>query len=135
MRRYLAAGRAPAEADERAYLAVLTVGGTGRHRRPRPVEIAVVTDDGAEASTVINPTSDLYSAATDFRLTARDVVLAPLLTEAWPVLGTLLAGRVPVGVGVGVDNLARPCRCRAQTQSGGRAGPAGHRPARRRAGR
>ncbi len=100
VRRYLAAGRAPAKADERAYLAVLTVGGTGRHRRPRPVEIAVVTDDGAEASTVINPTSDLYSAATDFRLTARDVALAPLLTEAWPVLGALLAGRVPVGVDV-----------------------------------
>src|SRR5699024_2249435 len=81
-----------------AYLSVLTVGTTGDRWRPRPVEIAVVTDDGDETSTVINPTSDLFSAWDEYGLTTRDVQLAPLLTEAWPALGALLAGRVPVGV-------------------------------------
>src|SRR5699024_8281854 len=46
----------------------------------------------------INPTSDLFSAWDEYGLTTRDVQLAPLLTEAWPALGALLAGRVPVGV-------------------------------------
>lgn len=72
-----------------AYLSVLTVGTTGGRWRPRPVEIAVVTDDGDEVSTVVNPTSDLFSARDEFGITTRDVQLAPLL-----------AGRVPVGVDI-----------------------------------
>ena len=81
-------------------MSVLTVGGTGDRFRPRPVEIAVVTDDGDEVSTIINPTQDLFSAGADFGITTRDVQLAPLLAEAWPALSGLLAGRVPVGAGV-----------------------------------
>src|SRR5699024_9077964 len=100
VRRYLATGAAPTEALGEAYLSVLTVGTVGDRWRPRPVEIAVVTDDGDEISTVINPTSDLFSARDEFGLTTRDVQLAPLLAEAWPALSALLAGRGPVGVGV-----------------------------------
>lgn len=77
-----------------------TVGTTGDRWRPRPVEIAVVTDDGDEVSTVVNPTSDLFSARDEFGITTRDVQLAPLLTEAWPAMSALLAGRVPVGVDI-----------------------------------
>ncbi|MEE1619293.1 AAA family ATPase [Brachybacterium sp. J153] len=100
VRRYLSSGAGSASSLGEAYLSVLTVGTTGDRWRPRPVEIAVVTDDGDEVSTVINPTSDLFSARDEFCLTTRDVLLAPLLAEAWPALGALLAGRVPVGVGV-----------------------------------
>ncbi|WP_270407455.1 exonuclease domain-containing protein [Brachybacterium paraconglomeratum] len=100
VRRYLASGTSGTEALGEAYLSVLTVGTTGDRWRPRPVEIAVVTDDGDEVSTVVNPTSDLFSARDEFGITTRDVQLAPLLTEAWPALSALLAGRVPVGVDI-----------------------------------
>ncbi|WP_262425517.1 hypothetical protein [Brachybacterium sp. Z12] len=100
MRRYLATGAAQAGVLGEAYLSVLTVGTEGDRWRPRPVEIAVVTDDGDEATTVINPTSDLFGASSEFGITTRDVQLAPLLAEAWPALSSLLAGRIPVGVGV-----------------------------------
>src|SRR5699024_10084528 len=83
-----------------AYLSVLTVGTTGDRWRQRPVEIAVVTDDGVEISEVINQTSNLSGARDEFGITTRDVQLAPVLAEAWPALSALLAGRVPVGVGV-----------------------------------
>src|SRR5690606_36377143 len=98
VRRYLATGTAAAGTSGEAYLSVLTVGTSGDRWRPRPVEIAVVTEDGDEATTVVNPTSDLYSASSEFGITARDVQLAPLLAESWPALSSLLAGRVPVGV-------------------------------------
>lgn len=98
VRRYLASGTSGTEALGEAYLSVLTVGTTGDRWRPRPVEIAVVTDDGDEISTVVNPTSDLFGARDEFALTTRDVQLAPRLKEAWPALSALLAGRVPVGV-------------------------------------
>lgn len=100
VRRYLASGTSGTETLGEAYLSVLTVGTTGDRWRPRPVEIAVVTDDGDEVSTVVNPTSDLFSARDEFGITTRDVQLAPLLAEAWPALSALLAGRVPVGVDI-----------------------------------
>ncbi|SEJ37313.1 AAA family ATPase [Demequina mangrovi] len=103
IRRFLAVSRTGAGDDARAghvYMAALTVGTAGDRYRPRPVEIAVVTDEGDEATTVINPTSDLYEAQTQFGLTTRDVQLAPVLAEAWACLSPLLAGRVPVGVGI-----------------------------------
>ncbi|WP_084079042.1 AAA family ATPase [Demequina sp. NBRC 110057] len=101
IRRFLTAGSRSADAVVgEAYLALLTVGQVGDRYRPRPVEIAVVTDDGDEATTVVNPTSDLYEAQTRFGLTTRDVQLAPVLAEAWASLSPLLAGRVPVGVGI-----------------------------------
>lgn len=100
VRRYLASGSSGTEALGEAYLSVLTVGTTGDRWRPRPVEIAVVTDDGDEVSTVVNPTSDLFGARDEFGITTRDVQLAPRLKEAWPALSALLAGRVPVGVDI-----------------------------------
>ncbi|WME23245.1 exonuclease domain-containing protein [Brachybacterium sp. GU-2] len=100
VRRYLASGTSGTETLGEAYLSVLTVGTTGDRWRPRPVEIAVVTDDGDEVSTVVNPTSDLFGARDEFGITTRDVQLAPLLAEAWPALSALLAGRVPVGVDI-----------------------------------
>src|SRR5699024_9103095 len=98
VRRYLASGASTTDMLGEAYLSVLTVGTTGDRWRPRPVEIAVVTDDGDEISTVVNPTSDLFAARDELGLTTRDVQLAPLLAEARPALPSLLAGRVPVGV-------------------------------------
>nr|WP_284327738.1 hypothetical protein [Demequina litorisediminis] len=74
IRRFLTGGARSADAVVgEAYLAVLTVGQVGDRYRPRPVEIAVVTDDGDEATTVVNPTSDLYEAQTRLGLTTRDV--------------------------------------------------------------
>ncbi|GAA4531433.1 AAA family ATPase [Brachybacterium paraconglomeratum] len=100
VRRFLASHAAPVDDLGEVYLAALTVGNDGDRYRPRPVEIALVTDEGDEATTVINPTSDLFAARTEFGLTTRDVQLAPLLVEAWRALSPLLAGRVPIGVGV-----------------------------------
>ncbi len=98
IRRFLAGSGGSAESLGDVYLSALTVGNAGDRYRPRPVEIAAVTDDGDEATTVVNPTSDLYAARTDFGITTRDVQLAPLLSEAWSALSPLLAGRIPVGV-------------------------------------
>lgn len=98
IRRFLAGSGGSAASLGDVYLSALTVGNAGDRYRPRPVEIAAVTDDGDEATTVVNPTSDLYAARTDFGITTRDVQLAPLLSEAWSALSPLLAGRVPVGV-------------------------------------
>lgn len=100
VRRYLATGDPGTSTVGRVYFSSLTVGSAGRQWRPRPVEIAVVTDDGDEATTVINPTSDLYGAGAEFQITTRDVQLAPLLMEAWPALGSLVEGRVPVGIDI-----------------------------------
>ncbi|GAA1488193.1 AAA family ATPase [Brachybacterium sacelli] len=98
VRRFLSASAEPAETLGEVYLSALTVGNVGDKYRPRPVEIAVVTDDGDEATTVVNPTSDLFAARTEFGLTTRDVQLAPLLAQAWAALAPLLAGRLPVGL-------------------------------------
>ena len=98
IRRFLAGSGSAAPSLGDVYLSALTVGNAGDRYRPRPVEIAVVTDDGDEATTVVNPTSDLYAARTDYGITTEDVQLAPLLAEAWAALSPLLAGRVPVGV-------------------------------------
>lgn len=104
VRRFL---NAASDADDvhgrgRVYVATLFVGTEGDRYRPRPVEIAVATagGDGEEATTVVNPTMDLYSAKTEYGITTRDVQLAPLLTEAWAALSPLLAGRTPVGVDI-----------------------------------
>src|SRR5699024_8477468 len=90
IRRFLASGTASSAGLGEVFISILTVGTTGRQWRPRPIEIAVVTDEGDEATTVINPTSDLYSAATDFQLSTRDVQLAPVILEAWPAVASLL---------------------------------------------
>lgn len=100
VRRFLELGKTRGDELGRVYLSILTVGREGDRYRPRPVEIAVVTDDGDEATTVVNPTSDLYSAHRDFGLTTRDVALAPVLAEAWAALAPLIVGRVPTGVGI-----------------------------------
>lgn len=100
VRRYLETGQPGAQDLGRAYVSILHVGREGDRYRPRPIEIAVVTDDGDEATTVVNPTSDLYSAQTEYGLTTRDVALAPVLAEAWAALAPLLAGRVPTGAGI-----------------------------------
>ncbi|MFC0674899.1 AAA family ATPase [Brachybacterium hainanense] len=100
VRRFLTASIPPRDALGEVYLSALIVGERGDRYRPRPVEIAVATDDGDEVTTVVNPTMDLFRAQSEFGITARDVQLAPLLSEAWPALSPLLAGRVPVGVGI-----------------------------------
>ena len=78
---------------------VLTVGQEGRGSRPRPVEIAVAFEDGSAVSTLVNPHRDLGSARADLGISVDDVLLAPSLLEAWAVLGPLLDGCTPVGVG------------------------------------
>ncbi len=91
-------GAAGAAELGRAFIAILHVGNEGDWYRPRPIEITVVTDDGDDATTVVN----LYSTQSDFGLTTRDVALSPVLTEAWAALSPLLAGRVPTGVGIDI---------------------------------
>ncbi|WP_193106035.1 AAA family ATPase [Brachybacterium sp. FME24] len=98
IRRFLHSSSPSDESLGEVYVAALMVGNVGDRYRPRPVEIAVATDDGDEATTIVNPTSDLFAARTQYGITTRDVQLAPVLTEAWAALSPLLAGRVPVGV-------------------------------------
>lgn len=97
VRRFLTSSAAPTDTLGEVYVAALMVGNVGDRYRPRPVEIGVVTSDGDEATTIVNPTSDLFAARTDYGITTRDVQLAPVLAEAWAALSPLLAGRVPVG--------------------------------------
>ncbi|MFC4904915.1 AAA family ATPase [Kocuria oceani] len=83
-----------------AYLGLCTVGDEGDRWRPRPAEIALVTDDGIELTTLVNPTRDMGEARSQYGITAGDVQLAPLLTEAWAALAPHLSGRTPVGVNI-----------------------------------
>ena len=76
-----------------AFVSALMVGEAGDRYRPRPVEIAVATEDGTEFSTLINPQRDLGSARSDFGISVADIQLAPTLPEAWPGIARALAGR------------------------------------------
>lgn len=98
VRRFLEGGETASDSLGRVFISILKVGNEGDRYRPRPVEIAVVTDEGGEATTVVNPTSDLFSSQRDFGITTRDVALAPVLAEAWGALSPLLSRRVPTGV-------------------------------------
>ncbi|MHA3683622.1 AAA family ATPase [Leucobacter sp. HY1908] len=100
VRRFLETGETGSSSLGRVFISMLKVGNEGDRYRPRPIEIAVTTDDGDEATTVVNPTSDLFSAQRAFGITTRDVALAPVLTEAWAALAPLLQGRVPTGVDI-----------------------------------
>ncbi|SDL13109.1 AAA family ATPase [Tessaracoccus oleiagri] len=99
IRRFLASGT-PAEEARPVYLGICSAGKEGPRTRPRPVELALVTEEGLEVTTLVNPESDLYESRSDYGICAPDVVAAPRLAEAWPALLEHLEGRVPVGVGI-----------------------------------
>ncbi|MET8797703.1 hypothetical protein ABZV91_14850 [Nocardia sp. NPDC004568] len=106
VRRFLATGeRAPASLGP-VYLGVCTVGAHGRYDTPRPVEIALITEDGTEITTLINPEHDLGAARADYSIAAADVLLAPTLPSAWAALAPYLAGRTPIGI-----DIDRHLRC------------------------
>lgn len=98
--RFMREAISPATEARFCSLAALRVGSAGRMWRPRPVEIAVAFDDGNEISTLVNPCQDLFNARDDYDITVSDILLAPSLTEAWSVLGPVLQGWTPVGVGI-----------------------------------
>src|SRR5690625_44641 len=81
-------------------LAVNFVGLEDRMSRPRPVEIAIAFDDGTEVTTLINPQRDLGDARADFGISTPDVLLAPTLAQAWPVLLAIMDGATPVGLDI-----------------------------------
>lgn len=100
VRRFLRDGRAAESGSGVAYFGICTVGDAGRMWRPRPVEIAVVTEDGTEFSTLVNPMRDLGDARLAYGISAGDVVAAPALDQAWAALAPHLTGRTPVGVDI-----------------------------------
>lgn len=79
-----------------AFLSMITVGDAGRGWRPRPLEIAVVTSDGEQASTLVNPGRDLGDAASTYGIDADMLTLAPDAAQALTALGSLLEGRTVV---------------------------------------
>ncbi|NKX90967.1 AAA family ATPase [Nocardia coubleae] len=105
IRRFLAASSATSTSRGNVYLGICTVGDEGRMWRPRPIEIALVTEDGIELSTLVNPLRDLGDARLTYGITAGDVALAPTLDQAWAALAPDLAGRCPVGLDI--DNQLR----------------------------
>ncbi|WP_280201944.1 AAA family ATPase [Nocardia cyriacigeorgica] len=100
VRRFLEEGKRPADSYSPVYFAVCTVGSEALYDKPRPIEIALITEDGTEISTLINPERDLEDARRTYGITATDVQLAPTLAVAWAALTSHLAGRTPVGVDV-----------------------------------
>lgn len=100
IRRFLRTGVSSSNTRGPVYIGLRFVGDEGRMWRPRPVEIALVTEDGQEITTLINPDRDMGDAQATFGLSATDVQLAPLLAEAWPALAQHLDGRIPVGIDV-----------------------------------
>ncbi|MFB8004779.1 AAA family ATPase [Nocardia sp. NPDC056000] len=100
IRRFLRSGRSETRPRGNVYIGICTVGDEGRAWKPRPVEIALVTDDGTEITTLINPTRDLGDARSAYAITAGDVQFAPLLIEAWAALAPHLAGRIPIGLDI-----------------------------------
>lgn len=83
---------------EPVFLAVRFVGDEGPNWRPRPVEVAVVTAEGDELSTLVQPDRDLGWSAAELQLSATDLAFAPLLPEVWAPFAELLSGRLPVGL-------------------------------------
>ncbi|MET0467893.1 MAG: AAA family ATPase [Aeromicrobium sp.] len=81
-------------------IAVCPVGDEGTFSRPRPVELAVVFEDGTAITTLVNPERDLADARTAYGIGADDVLLAPTLAQAWATIAPLLEGTVPVGIDV-----------------------------------
>ena len=100
IRRFLRSGKPQPRLRGQAYFGICTVGDEGRTWRPRPVEIALITDDGTEITTLVNPTRDLGDARVAYGISAADVQLAPLLTEAWAALAPHLEGRTPIGLDI-----------------------------------
>lgn len=100
VRRFLQTGATHVATRGRAYIGVCMVGDVGSTWRPRPVELAVVTDDGQEFTTLVNPERDLGAARQAYGVTAGDVQLAPTLAEAWGALSNILGGYVPVGIDI-----------------------------------
>ncbi|MCT1833204.1 AAA family ATPase [Kocuria palustris] len=100
VRRFLRSQAPALQTRGSVYFGVCWVGDEGSRWKPRPIELAVVTDDGQQASTLVNPTRDLGSARTDYGITAADVELAPLLEQAWAALAPLLSERTPIGLHV-----------------------------------
>lgn len=98
--RFLRTSVSGAGARRYCAIAMLTVGDEGRMSRPRPVELAVVFDDGTAVSTLVNPQRDLADARKAYGISVSDVLLAPTLREVWAVIAPMLAGCTPVGPGV-----------------------------------
>lgn len=94
--------RTTAESTTHRYCAIsaLTVGNEGARDRPRPIELAVVFEDGTAISTLVNPQRDIADARTAYGISTTDVLLAPSLAEAWAIIGHAIAGCTPVGVDV-----------------------------------
>ncbi|GAA2179599.1 AAA family ATPase [Brooklawnia cerclae] len=97
--RFLRESTSDAQPLRHCAVGILTVGEEGRMSRPRPVEIAVAFDDGSAISTLVNPCRDLANARDDYGISVTDILLAPTLAQAWSVLGPVLEGATPVGVG------------------------------------
>ncbi|SCQ74797.1 AAA family ATPase [Propionibacterium freudenreichii] len=100
IRRFLASARTSVPRRGLAFLTVTFVGDEGRMWRPRPLELAVVTDDGRELVTLVNPDRDMGESARDNALSASDVRFAPMLGEAWPAIERCLDGYGLIGVDI-----------------------------------
>ncbi|GAA4694144.1 AAA family ATPase [Kocuria gwangalliensis] len=101
IRRFLRSGSHAVQPSKgNVYLGICSVGDEGDRWRPRPAELALVTDDGLELSTLVNPTRDMGDARVAYDIAAGQVQLAPLLTDAWAALAPHLAGRIPVGINI-----------------------------------
>lgn len=100
IRRFLDTGGRSTASRGKAYLGVSFVGDIGRQWKPRVIELAVVTDDGHEATTLVAPGRDVGDSRQKYGITATDVQLAPTLPQAWNAIAPLLEGRTPVGVRV-----------------------------------
>jgi hypothetical protein len=87
----------PASERTHVYLAIHTVGDSGRMWRPRPIRLAAIDDHGATISTLVNPDRDLGDARARYGLTPSDILLAPLLAQAWAAIAPFLEGKIPVG--------------------------------------
>ncbi|XKH52583.1 AAA family ATPase [Citricoccus nitrophenolicus] len=100
IRRFLDTGGRATTSRGGAYLGVSFVGDVGRQWKPRVIELAVVTDDGHEVTTLVAPGRDVGDSRHRYGITATDVQLAPTLVQAWNAISPLLEGRTPVGVRV-----------------------------------
>jgi hypothetical protein len=100
VRRFLATGERPPASQGPVYLGFCMIGEESRQDRPRPVEIALITSDGTEITTLINPERDLGAARTTFGISAADVLLAPTLPLAWAALAPYMEGQTPIGADI-----------------------------------
>ena len=76
--------------QERTFLGALFCGRKDGFQRP--LEVAILREDGWAFTSLVNPTRDVGDAAERYGVSAADLQLAPTLAQLWPAIEPIIEG-------------------------------------------